>query len=497
MVTMGRPHKQLTDELRRQVQGEVVARGDHTYDQARRVFNGAIDARPLAVVKPASTSDVCATVRRAATEGIPVAVRCGAHHPSGFATCENGIVVDLSGLNRVRVNSARGTVRFGGGTLMREVNAATIGAGFVSNGGTYETVGTGGLFLNGGVNYLVRRYGYACDQLVGAELVTASGGLLRADEDTNPDVLWGLKGAGACLGVVTEMEARIRALPPQILAGWLLYPHTRAPELLRFMREFVVELPDELFIDVWFFRVAANSYFPTELHNKTAIGVTVVYMGDPGDGERAIKELRDRFPAASDSVRATTYAELNVRDYDGGAWNDRGLTNYWKAEHMESLPDEAIDGLTEAAPAMAQHGDFYMLPIRGGMTRPTVDDAAYGARTPGWVVQIEALWREDEEETDERISWMRELHTHVLEPHGLGYPYPNASMEETRGRIEALYGGGRLPRLRELKQRLDPSNVFRFNPQNVLWPEAPSRTAAEPRANADLAAVTALTGEAT
>jgi hypothetical protein len=266
------------------------------------------------------------------------------------------------------------------------------------------------------------------------------------------------------------MEAKVHPLPASILAGWLLYDYSRAPEVLRFMRDFVVDVPDKLFFDVWFFHVAPNSYFPSALRGKSAIGITAVYMGEPAEGEAALRPLRKNLPAAADSLRPMTYPDLNVRNYDGGIWSQQGLTNYWKSEYLaDTLSDDVIERLTEAAPDMPKHGDFYLLPIRGAMTRSSPTDAAYGARTPGWVVHVEAIWRESEESTEHNMAWIRDVHQRVLMPAGLGYPYLNASTDETPDRMRALYGDGRLPRLRELKQRLDPENMFRHNPQNLIW----------------------------
>ena len=197
----------LDGELARRLSGLVMGPEHPDFDEARRIYNGLMDQTPALIARPADEQDVSEVVRFAAEHELELAVRCTGHHIQGFATCDGGIVLDLQDLDQIVVDGQRGTVRIGGGCVMGDVNDTTLAQGVITNGGTYDSVGVGGLFLGGGVNYLVRKYGYACDNILGARLVTADGSVIEVDADSEPELLWALRGAGHGFGVVTEIEA--------------------------------------------------------------------------------------------------------------------------------------------------------------------------------------------------------------------------------------------------------------------------------------------------
>jgi FAD/FMN-containing dehydrogenase len=465
-VTPGAGARELERELAGQLSGAVMGAEHPDFDAARRVYNGLMDRVPALVARPADERDVARIVTFAHARDLELAVRCTGHHIQGFATCEGGIVLDLQDLNAINVDEHRGRVRVGGGCRMGAVNDATLAHGLMSNGGTYDTVGVGGLFLGGGVNYLIRKHGYACDNIMGARVVTADGSVIEVDGESEPELLWALRGAGHAFGVVTEIEARAHVAPSEILAGWLLYDLTDAPEVLRYVRDWVVDLPDELYMDLWLFTIDTDVYpLPAELQGRHALGITVV----SDQGNRALDVLRSRFPLIGDTVTTTRYGDLRVRGTQTGGWNRHGLVNYWKCEYLPSLPDEVIDGIVETVPHLNPGADYYLLPIQGQITRQPEGGAAFGGRTPGWMIQIEGIWHDHEEPTEERIAWMQGVHERVLAPHGLGCGYQNATMYETPERMRALFGEEAVARLTALKQRLDPDHVFHRNMQSLIW----------------------------
>ena len=268
--------------------GSVIRRGDSDYDQARRVWNGMIDRSPAAIIQCASTADVVAAVNFAREEGLVLAVRGGGHNAAGLAVCDDGIVVDLSGMRGVTVDAEKRTARVQGGALLRDLDAATHRHGLATTGGLISTTGVGGLTLGGGLGWLMRQHGLACDNVVGAEVVTADGQVRRASATENPDLFWAIRGGGGNFGVVTHFEFRLHPMTT-LFGGMLVFPGPRAPEVLRVYRDLATEAPDEL-------TLFAGLMTSPDGHPINAI--FAAYNGDPKKGEAAIQPLRALGPVA-------------------------------------------------------------------------------------------------------------------------------------------------------------------------------------------------------
>src|SRR5436305_1426712 len=297
-------------ELREALRGDAVTPHDPEYDEVRRVWNGAFDARPALVVRAAGAADVITAVGFARSNNLPIAVRGGGHSIAGFSTGDDGIVIDLSRMNDVRVDPAGRRAIVGGGAVWADVDHETQAHGLATTGGLVSSTGVGGFTLGGGIGWTMRKFGLACDNLVAADVVTAEGRIVRASEDENPELLWGLRGGGGNFGIATSLEYRLHPVGPNILAGPIFFPGDRAEEILRFYRDWVRELPDEMTTLVNLATAPPAPFLPEEAHGKPGVVVVAVYAGDPEEGRRIVQPLKDLGGAAADLIDVMPYTMM-------------------------------------------------------------------------------------------------------------------------------------------------------------------------------------------
>jgi FAD/FMN-containing dehydrogenase len=451
------PAQDLKDRLR----GEVIGRDDPGYDEARRVWNAMIDKRPALIVRPRDAGDVVAAVDLARKRGLPVAVRCGGHSVAGKGVCEDGLLLDLSLMKGVRVDPARRTARAHGGVLWDEFDHETQAFGLATPGGRVTTTGLGGFTLGGGYGWLSPKYGLACDNLVSADVVTADGRLLTASERENEDLFWGLRGGGGNFGVVTSFEFRLHPVGPTVVAGMLMHPLEQAGEVLRAYRDYVDAGPDELATAFALFPAPPEEFVPRHLRGKTVLGIIACHCGELEDGERAVEPLRAFGPPAVDLIGPMPYTDLQAlldpTAPPGWRWYNTG-------EHLRGLTDPAIDVLTSHAPQdLAPLTQAIVFRHGGAVSR--VEDAAtaFGNRKAPYLLHPLAAWLKPED--DERhIAWLREL-VREMEPFKTGGIYLNFTPEGDE-RMPDAFGPAKYARLVALKDKYDPTNMFRFN-QNV------------------------------
>ena len=280
------------NELETGLAGSLVRPGDGEYEEARHIWNRAIDKHPAMIVRPASTDDVVRTVRFAASEGLPVAVRGGGHSVAGFSTCDDGIVVDLSAMTTVAVDATARRAVAGGGTKWAGFDAATQAHGLATTGGLVSTTGLGGFTLGGGIGHLVRAYGLACDNLLAAEVVTADGSVVRASPDDDAELYWGLRGGGGNFGVVTSLELALHPVGPTVLGGVVFYAGEDAAEVVAGWRDHVADAPDQLSSLVNLTTAPPAPFLPVEWHFKKVAAIAVCWAGDPAEGTDVVKPLR-------------------------------------------------------------------------------------------------------------------------------------------------------------------------------------------------------------
>ena len=347
----------------------IIGPDDAGYDEARKVWNGAIDRRPALIARCREPADVTAALKLARARELPIAVRGGGHGVGGTAVCDDGLVIDLSPMKGIAVDPDRHTARAQGGVLWGELDAATQAHGLATVGGIVTHTGIAGLTLGGGIGWLMRRHGATVDNLLGAEVVTVDGSVISADEE----LLWGLRGGGGNFGVVTEFEYRLHAVGPTVLAGPLYYALEDGPEVLRFYRDFIADAPDELTTIVNLRPAPPLPVLPPELHGRPVVAIASCWAGDPEAGERALAPLRAHGRPLIDLIAPRPYLQLQTM-FDPAV--PHGWHYYWKSWELPPLTDAAIDTLVERAAAIASPRSYIIVfQLGGAMARPPHDTA--------------------------------------------------------------------------------------------------------------------------
>jgi FAD/FMN-containing dehydrogenase len=447
--------------LRANVEGEVVAPGDSAYDEARRVWNGTIDRYPAAVVRCASTSDVIAAVKFARERELLIAVRCGAHSTPGYSTCDGGVVIDLRGVNQVRVDPQARTARVGGGTVWSELDAATQEHGLAVTGGRVSDTGVGGLALGSGSGWLERMYGYTSESLVSAQVVTARGELVSASADENPDLFWALRGGGGNFGVVTAFEFALHPVGPILTGGMLLWPRAQAGEVIRFYRDFIAQAPNQVGGGVALLTAPPEPFVPADLQGQPAVGVVYCYVGSLAEGEKAAQPLREFASPAVDLVQPMPYVALQSM-LDAGM--PTGVREYFKVDWLASLSDEAVDAVVAHAEELpAPFGQLILAPL-GGAASGSDKDIALSVVDADWMYFCLAMWT-DPAQDDGNRDWARGFAS-AMAAFGLGTAFANFIEPDEGDRLRASYGEEKYARLLDVKRRWDPENHFRLN-QNI------------------------------
>ena len=448
-------------ELRGVFRGELLGRHTDGYDSARRVWNGMVDKRPVLIARCTGVADVIAALSFAREHGVLLAVRGGGHNVAGNAVCDDGLVIDLSGLKKIQVDPVRRRARAEPGVLLGELDGETQAFGLATPTGNVSTTGIAGLTLGGGLGWIARKHGTTCDNVVSADVVTADGQLVKASADENPDLFWGLRGGGGNFGVVTSFEYRLHALGPEVLAGAVVHPFERAREVLRFFTDFVATAPDELSVTASIYSAAADSPLPAELHGQTVIALAVCYAGDLDEGERTLRPLRAFGHPLADLIEPVPYTALQS---GSDAAYPPGQHNYWKSHYITELTDEAIDAVIEHGPRMPSPlASFYFQHLEGAIGHVGEDEAAFGHRRGAFDFAIMTVWS-DPAETDTNIAWTRDLWT-AMQPFATGV-YVNNLGAEGEDRVRSAYAPATYERLVALKDKYDPTNSFQLN-QNI------------------------------
>ncbi len=453
------------EELRKQLRGGVITPNDDAYHDARSVWNGSIDRRPVLIVRCTGTADIIEALRFARSENLVIAVRGGGHNVAGFGTCDDGIVIDLSQMKGIRVDPTTRTVRAQGGVLWGELDRETQTFGLATTGGLVTTTGIAGFTLGGGIGWLMRRHGLAVDNLVAADIVTADGTVVTADSETARDLLWGLRGGGGNFGIVTSFEFQLHPVGPVVYGGAIFHPAERSAELLRFYTEWARTLPDELTTMIAFLTAPPEPFIPAELQGTPMVAVACCHIGEHDDAEEAVKPLREFGQPAADVIGPIPYVVLQSM-FDGSA--PRGFNTYWKTAYLDDLSEPGIDQLVARAAELANLFHFstvHLHHLEGAVGEQPPGGSAFAHRDHRFVLNLIGTW-EDEEDAGAHIGWVRES-WEAMQPHTTGDPYLNFLGDEGTDRVRAAYGSEAYDRLVDLKTRYDPDNVFRLN-QNII-----------------------------
>jgi FAD/FMN-containing dehydrogenase len=441
----------VRQELKSGLRGEMVCPGDRGYDTARAVFNGMIDRRPLAVIRPMDASDVVGCITFARRHDLPLSVRGGGHSVAGSAVRDGAIMLDLSGMKALRVDPATRTVRAGPGLTLGEFDRATQAFGLATTLGVVSTTGIAGLTLGGGLGWLNGRYGLACDNLISADVATADGQLLRASAQENEDLFWSIRGGGGNFGVVTAFEYQLHPVD-LVLAGGLSYPLEVAPRVLRHYDDFVKAAPDEL--------STAASLGLTPAGEPT-VSIAVCYCGPIDEGERVLRPLRTFQSPLDDQVQPMPYAVAQSARDEG---YPSGRLHYWKSGWLREVTDGAIETLMRFVPQMPSSASGVGLQqLHGAASRVAPSATAFPHRAEQYDFLILSQWSEASD-SDRNVQWTRALFE-AMQPHLEESVYVNNLGDEGSGRVRAAYGEN-YPRLAAVKRTYDPDNVFRAN-QNI------------------------------
>ncbi len=447
------PGSAAVEELRFRLHGGLHEPGDPAYADTCRLFNTMIERHPRYVAACLGVDDVVTALAFAREHGLPVAVRAGGHSVAGMSLCDDGLVLDVRGLDDIEVDVAARVARIGGGAVWADVDRATTAVGLAATGGRVSTTGVAGLTLGGGSGWLERKHGLACDNLLAAELVTADGRIVRASAEENTELLWALRGGGGAFGVVTALEVALHPLPEQVWAGLALFGVDRAREVVRTFRDLMSAAPDELSLACAFVTAPEEDDIPAPLRGKPAVALLGMWAGDPAAGEQAMAPVRALEPDA-DFFAPTGYA-----DFQCSVDDPPGHRNYWSAENVVDLPDAAVDALVARARELpAGPAQLFVVAWGGQVARVGSDHSPLAGRTSGFIVHPLLLW--DDPADDERMRALAHGFCSDVRAWSTGATYPNFLGAEGPDRMEAAFGDV-ARRLAEVKATWDPRGVFR------------------------------------
>jgi FAD/FMN-containing dehydrogenase len=439
--------------------GEISTPGDPAYDERRRIFNGMIDRRPALIARCTSTGDVAAAVGYARGRALPIAVHGGGHGVPGHAVCDGGVMIDLRGMKRIKIDAGARRVHAQAGLTWGELDAATQGYGLAVTGGRMSTTGVAGFTLGSGSGWLERKLGLAADNLRSAEVVLADGSIVHASEREHPDLFWALRGGGGNFGIVTSFEFALHPVGPVLLGGMLMHPGPRASEVLAFFAEYMADAPDEVGAAVALVTAPSAPFVPEHARGKPAVGIIVCYAGSVEEGERVLQPLRSFGPPPLDMVAPMPYTEVQ-RLIDAQA--PTGLRNYWGGDFLPSLGAGAIEALCAAhVSAPSPLSQIIVVPGGGQLGRVPEDAMALGHRDAAFNTHLIAMW-EDPDDDERNIAWLRGLQD-ACRPHTDGGAFLNFVGDPHEDRVRRALGDAKYERLVQIKDAYDPDNVFRLN----------------------------------
>jgi FAD/FMN-containing dehydrogenase len=430
--------------------GQVITRDHPHYDAARALFNGMLDRRPRLIVRPLDTDDLVSAIRWASEADLAIAVRGGGHSVAGHSGPDDAFVVDLSRWRSATVDPGRQIAEALGGCQLMDLDVATAGYGLAAPSGTFLDTGIGGLTLGGGISHIIASEGFACDALVGAQLVTADGRIVEVDESREPDLLWALRGGGGNFGIVSRLRYRLSPVQ-RMYSGYLSYRGPSVGQVLTRLFELDAMAPDELVTQaiVWW----------SGPDGGPIVKVNVDWRGEPDAGDAAIRELREHPALFEANVRPMTWLEAQARFTP----IPFGLRHYWKGHLVRETSAGLADAVISAAEGSGEDGFVLLELIHGAAHRIPAESAAFGGRHAVANVTALGIWRQARDD-EAGIAWARRAAT-LFAPYSLsGGGYLNyGEVDETASRVAAAFGAETFAKLRQVKRTWDPDNRFRFN----------------------------------
>ena len=446
-------------EFKTTLRGELLRPGEDGYDDARKVFNVMIDKKPALIVRCAGVADVINAVNFARTNKLLVAVRGGGHSVPGHAVCDGGLVIDLSQMKGMRIDPGGHTVQAEAGLTWGELNHDLQVFGLGATGGYVSITGISGLTLGGGFGWLVRKHGLALDNLLSVDIVTADGSLLTASKSQNSDLYWGVRGGGGNFGVVTSFEFQVHPVGT-VLAGLLIHPLTNAKDVLRLLRQHVDTVPDELTWGVLLFSAPPVPFLPAEMHGTPVAAIPVCYAGPIEVGEQVLQPIREFGPPLADLIQPMPYS---VAQTSADTLWPPGHHNYWKSSYLKDLSDEAIETIVAQFATVPSPQTVVVIDHNGGgaISRVGQDETAFAHREWTYNFLISSEWA-NPADSEENIRWTREF-WEAMQPFVANAVYVNFTSDEGEDVVRAAYAAKTHERLVAVKNKYDPTNLFRIN----------------------------------
>jgi hypothetical protein len=432
-------------KLASKITGQVITPDSPNYESARLIFNRAFDQHPALIVRCAGVLDVARALEFTQNQNLPLAVRGGGHNRAGFSVCDGGVVIDLSGMSRVEVDADKRVARAQAGALVRDLDQATQRFGLATTSGGCPTVGIAGLTLGGGEGQLMSKYGAACDNLISAQLVTVDGRQLEVSQNSNPDLFWAIRGGGGNFGVITALEYRLHPVT-NVLAGRLMYPAGRIPELIQTFVKLVAAAPDESNILCGVLPSGQGARFQLQFF----------HCGDPRQANELLKPFRALKPQ-EDSVSVKSYLESQTAGFLRAP-----VAHFQTDLFLPELSEPTIAAITAATDQAPPTNRVFIVPLYGAISRVGLSETAFALRRPGYEVDITGLFSSPAEK-EGAVRWVKSLQAN-LQPFAHGV-YVNQLGETSDALVRASYGTN-YARLVEIKKKYDPKNVLRLN-QNI------------------------------
>ncbi len=446
------------DQLRRSFRGDIITPADATYDEARRLWNALHDRRPGVIVRPASGDEVATAVRFGRDHGLEIAVRSGGHSLAAFTGREGGMVVDLSAMRGVDVDPRSRTARANGGALLGELDVAAQAHGLVCPVGVVGHTGVAGLTLGGGVGRLQRRFGLTIDNLAAVELVTADGRLVRASDTEEPDLFWGLRGAGWNFGIATAFELRLQPFGPDLHRGVTVYPATEVHDVWEVFRDYARNAPEAVSVIFGLDRAGSDNGYPEDLRGRPIVYLAFNHSGAADAVERDTAGLRAGPKPVSSTIGSQPYLEVQTAHDLVFAWGNRSFIQGCNADGVRPAALDELVALVAGAPG---DGSFSVTALGGAIGRVPEEGTAYAGRAAVFDLSVDASWS-DPALDDANREWVRRVMA-VVEPDATLGRYANEVSDAGPEHTRLIYGDAKLARLAGLKRTWDPDNVFHVN----------------------------------
>ena len=454
-------------EFRAVIRGDVFTQAEDGYEEALLLHNGMIERRPALAVRCRGAADVIDAVKLASDNNLLVAVKGGGHGVAGNALCDRGLLIDLSLMRAVQVDPAERTAQVQGGAMLADLDRETQAFGLVAPAGVVSETGVAGLTLGGGFGWVRAKHGLSVDNLLSVDIVTAEGQFRRASETQNEDLFWAIRGGGGNFGVITSFEFQLHPLGPIVMFCSPMYAAVQAKEVLRVWRDFMAVAPDDFSTEFFFWTIPDHPDFPDELAGQKVVIPAGVYAGQADEGERFVQPLREIGTPLLDLSGARPFTEIQ-QTFD--PFVPKGMLNYWKALYLDSMDEDVMDALVAAfedQPVTANRCPLVLQALGGASSRVADDATAFGDRSRPYMIELNSSWTYPED-SEYNIGWTRQVFADLQQRFSRGGGYLNMSCYDEDGEvfIQDTFGPT-WGRLREIKKKYDPANLFRMN-YNIL-----------------------------